>query len=120
MARKRSLSPTSALSAKRLRTTSATHPARATPLTLDARSLSDELFLSILVYLSPYDLSAVERVDRHFLRLANDPILWRSELSRSRLAAPELTIERILTRTPLPSATRQICSSTRIQSKLPN
>lgn len=41
-------------------------------------NLSDELWLCILGLLDFSSLAAVERVDRHFMRLSNDGQLWKS------------------------------------------
>lgn len=48
---------------------------------LTAASLSDEIFLCIFSYLDWSSLSAVERVDKHFMRLANDPLVRLKPLS---------------------------------------
>ena len=40
--------------------------------------LSDELWLLVFAHLDFGSLAAVERVDRHFLRLSNDGQLWKS------------------------------------------
>ncbi|CDZ98294.1 WD40/YVTN repeat-like-containing domain [Phaffia rhodozyma] len=59
-------------------------------LTLDASTLSDELFLEVFSYLSPWDLSMIERVDRHFSRLANDSLLWKRLYMTANPYAPSL------------------------------
>jgi hypothetical protein len=41
-------------------------------------TLSDEIWLLVLGHLDFGSLAAVERVDRHFMRLANDGQLWKS------------------------------------------
>lgn len=48
---------------------------------LTAASLSDEIFLCIFSCLDWSSLSAVERVDKHFMRLANDPLVRSNPLS---------------------------------------
>lgn len=44
-------------------------------MTLNASTFSDELFLQVFSYLDPWQLSVIERVDKHFMRLANDQMV---------------------------------------------